>query len=76
MTQVRSANGDGGAMSRRNSLKFCLGAGTVGLFACAAVRPAQAGWGRCSKDSCAGFKEDYRNKDVCENCGHNYTDHW
>lgn len=36
----------------------------------------KAGYGRCSRCNCAGFEADYRNNEVCSNCGHNFRDHW
>lgn len=34
-----------------------------------------AGWGRCSRCACIAFEEDYDNREVCKNCGHNYRYH-
>lgn len=35
------------------------------------------GYGACSVSGCPcqGFKETY-GSDLCNNCGHKYTDHW
>ena len=34
-----------------------------------------AGWGRCTRCACIAFEEDYDNREVCKNCGHNYRYH-
>ena len=34
-----------------------------------------SGWGRCCKCACIAFEEDYDNREVCKNCGHNYRYH-
>lgn len=35
------------------------------------------GWGACSVSGCPcqGFKQTY-GSELCENCGHKYSDHW
>ncbi len=63
-------------LSRRQAFKFGLKASALGVFACIAATPAKAGYGACSQCSCNGFVADYRNNNVCSNCGHSYGDHW
>lgn len=60
----------------RHLLKTGATLGTAGLLACVATTPAKANWQHCSKCSCVEFKEDYRNNNICENCGHTFGDHW
>jgi hypothetical protein len=38
--------------------------------------PLWCGWGACSKCACAGFVEDFNNRNVCSRCGHSYSEHW
>lgn len=64
------------SLSRRAALRRALGSGVAAVMSCVAVDPAAAGYGRCMYDNCAGFQEDYNNREVCMNCGHNYQSHW
>lgn len=33
-------------------------------------------WGNCSQCSCVGFVKDSRNENICERCGHSYSEHY
>lgn len=37
----------------------------------------EMGWGRCSISGCpcAAYQQTY-GSELCNNCGHKYTDHW
>ena len=39
-------------------------------------RDSTSGFGRCSKCACMKFEADWRNREVCKNCGHNYRYHY
>jgi hypothetical protein len=62
--------------SRRRALSLSWKAAAAGIFACIEAEPARAGYGQCSLCACQGFTADYRNNNVCGNCGHNYQAHW
>jgi len=62
--------------SRRGVIKCACVAATAAVAAAVCASSASAGYGKCSKCACGGFKPDYRNNMVCETCGHGYGDHW
>jgi len=63
-------------VTRRKTIKQML-LGSLALFLplsfLTTSREAKAGYGSCSKCYCQEF-EGYSNQ--CENCGHNYYDHY
>lgn len=63
-------------VSRRRAIKLSVKTAIGGAIACVAATPSEAGYGACSKCSCRGFIADYRNNNVCSNCGDSYGDHW
>jgi hypothetical protein len=67
-------------VSRRVAIKrgVLIGASTV--LTCVGISmtapPAKANFGRCSLCACAAFHADYRNDQICDNCGHTFDQHW
>lgn len=39
-------------------------------------RKQLSGTGGCSKCSCIGFDKDSQNENICQRCGHSYSEHY
>jgi hypothetical protein len=63
------------SLPRRDFFKLAA-AGTVGLATLVTLkRRAAAGAGRCSRCTCPDYVRVLYS-DLCQRCGHSYSDHW
>ena len=62
-------------LARRKLLKLML-AGAASVAALLELKErAAAGWGQCSRCNCPNYVQAPYT-DLCQRCGHSYSDHW
>lgn len=62
-------------LSRRKGSKYLISAALAALAPILAGKQAKAGWRACSVSGCP-CQEFTGNQNLCQNCGHQYSQHW